>query len=183
MVRIGNDESEVPDEERIARSSDQARGAWQQTLADLDAMVADREDAGYEVAKVVAGDTTPKDPASGDTDEWGLSYVIPANHVEAFESVYDRATFDETGVYQAHSGPFQFIVTECIDHDAELVLFVAGSYELRFAADLVRTAVDRDRMYTHLKKLDGTHLATIEHEDPDSFFPDPERIYAYEPDV
>jgi hypothetical protein len=31
-----------------------------------------------------------------------------------------------------------------------------------------------------VKKVDGTHLGTIDHDDPDAFFPDPESVYAYE---
>jgi hypothetical protein len=180
MVRIADDETDIEDEERLARSSDQARSGWEQTLADLDAMVADREEAGYEVVKIVAGDTAPKNPDSGDSEEWGLAYVIPGNHVDDFEEIYEQAAFEETAVYQASSGPFQFIVTEVVDHDNELVLFIAGSYELRFAPELVRTAMDRGRMYSHVKTLDGTHLGTIKHDDPGAFFPDPETFYAYE---
>lgn len=183
MVRIENGEVKLDDGERMARISQEARNGWGRMTEDMRAMAADREEAGYETLSVPAGDTTPKPPGSGDTDEWGLSYIIPGNKADDFLELYERADFDETGVYQASMSGISFIVTECLDHDEEIALFVAGSYRLQFAAPLVRTALERDRMFTHIKKLDGTHLGTIEHDDPDAFFPNPEEIYAYETDL
>jgi hypothetical protein len=34
-----------------------------------------------------------------------------------------------------------------------------------------------------VRKLDGTHLGSIEHDDPDAFFPDPDAIFAFETGV
>lgn len=180
MVRSGPDGTEPDPNDHLAQASDQAQSGWEQTVVDMRRMAADREDAGYETVTLAAGDTAPKPPSSGDSDEWGLSYIIPGNLVDDFTDVYARATFEETGVYQAESTGFAFVVTECLDHDENIALFVAGTYQLQFAAPLVRTAMDRDRMYTHIKKLDGTHLGTIEHDDPEAFFPNPEQVYAYE---
>ena len=182
MVRIADDDPEPSDEERMARTSDQATSGWEQTLEDMEALVEARADEGYETVTVVAGHTAPVDPSSGDTEEWGLSYVVPGNTVEDVMALYERATFEETGVYQASTGPYQFLVTECLDHDANLALYIAGSFEIRFAGTLVRTALEEGRMYSHLQRIDGTPLATIEHDDPEAFFPDPQKYYAYEPD-
>lgn len=183
MVRIENGEVTLDDGERMAQIGEEARNGWEQMIEDLRAMAADREDAGYETVILPAGDTAPKPPDSGDTDEWGLTYIVPSNRAEAFEELYERADFDETGVYQATTSGIRFVATECLDHDENIAVFVAGSYRLQFAAPLVRTALDRGEMYTHIKKLDGTTLATIEHDDPEAFFPDPERIYSYEVDM
>ncbi|MCU4716664.1 DUF7529 family protein [Halapricum hydrolyticum] len=180
MVRSGPDGAEPDPSDHLAQAGEQAQSGWEQTISDMRRMAADRADSGYEVLTIAAGDTTPKPPSAGETDEWGLSYIIPSNYADDFTDVYERATFEETGVYQADSTGFAFIVTECLDHDEEIALFIAGTYQLQFAAPLVRTAMDRGRMYTHVKKLDGTNLGTIEHDDPEAFFPHPERIYAYE---
>ncbi|QSG08851.1 DUF7529 family protein [Halapricum desulfuricans] len=180
MVRTGPDGAGPDTSEHLAQASDEAQSGWEQTVEDMRRMAADRADTGYETVTIAAGDTTPKPPSSGDTDEWGLSYVVPSNFADDFLDAYEQATFEETGVYQAESMGFAFVVTECLDHDANIALFIAGTYQLQFAAPLVRTAMDRDQMYTHVQKIDGTHLGTIEHDDPSAFFPDPERIYAYE---
>lgn len=106
--------------------------------------------------------------------------IVPSNQAESFLAFSDRAAFDETAVYQASAGGRAFVVTECPDTDADLVLYVAGTYDLQNASPLVETAVEREEMYTHLKKLAGTHLATLEHDDAEQFFPDPDQIYAYD---
>lgn len=180
MVRTGPGESGGDDADQLARTAEQSQSGWKQAVADMKAMAADRAEAGYETLTVAAGDTTPKSPSTGDSEEWGLSYVVPGNVADEFTTLYARADFGETGVYQADAGPNRFIVTECLDHDAQIALFVAGGFRLQFAAPLVRTALDRGKMFTHLKKLNGTHLGTIEHDDPEAFFPDPETVYAYE---
>ncbi len=180
MVRTGPNRTEPDITEHLAQASEQAQSGWEQTIADMRRMAADRQDNGYETVAVPAGDTTPKPPTSGDTDEWGFSHVIPGNYAAEFTEMYEQADFEETGVYQAQIDGLAFLVTECLDHDEQIAVFIAGSYKLQFAAPLVRTAMDRGRMFTHVQKLDGTHLGTIEHDDPSAFFPDPEQIYAYE---
>lgn len=180
MVRTGPDGPNEEDAEGLARTVEQSKAGLERTIEDMNAMAADREEAGYETLTVAAGDTTPKSPDTGESDEWGLSYVVPSNVADEFVALHDRAEFDEIGVYQADEKGVRFIVTECLDHDAEIALFIAGTFRLQFAAPLVRTALDQGIVHTHVKKLDGTHLGTIEHDDPSAFFPDPETVYSYE---
>lgn len=180
MVKLGPDGVDLDDGEQFAHLVQQSDGAWEKTLEDMQMMAADREDAGYDVVTLPAADTTPKTLEASEDDEWGLSYIVPSNFTESFTDIYERATFEETGVYQATVGSFTFIVTECLDHENELAVFVAGAYRLQFASPLVRKALEEGKMYTHIKQLDGTTLGTIEHDDPDAFFPNPEEIYSYE---
>jgi len=170
----------VDDFERLARSSDVGSDGWQRTIEDMNAMAEDRAEAGFETLTIPAGNTAPVSPDAGDTDRWGLSHVIPGNKAESFERLYDAGTFTETGVYQAGVEGHVFIVTECLDPDAEIVIFIAGAYQMRHAPPLVRAATDRGDMYTHVKTLDGETLGTFEHDDAAAFFPDPEEFYAYE---
>ena len=180
MVRTDPNGSNENDLEKLARVVEQSSAGLERTIEDMNAMAADREEAGYETLTVAAGDTSPKTPTTGESDEWGLSYVVPGNVADEFVALRERAEFDEIGVYQADENGVRFIVTECLDHDEQIALFIAGAFRLQFAAPLVRTSLDRGHLYTHLKKLDGTHLGTIDHDDPDAFFPDPETVYSYE---
>lgn len=182
MVRIDSGEGDPDELDRIARAPDAVRHGWERTIEDTEAMMADREADGYETLMLPAGDTTPKNPETGDTDEWGLTYVIPGNKAEPFLDFVERSEFDETAVYQNSLDGTVFVVTECIDVDNERSVFVVGGYRMRVAPPMVRTAMERGKMYTHIKKLDGTHLGTIEHDHPEAFFPDPEDFYAYETD-
>lgn len=170
------------DADRIPQASGPTQEAWEQTLEDMAAMARDREERGFETLQIPAGDTTPKSPAAGDTDRFGLSYVVPSDVAGQFQSYAETGSFTETAVYQVAEAGHVYIVTECVDVESGVVVFVAGTYQMRHAPALVRTATERGRMYTHLRTLDGTHLGTIEHEDVSAFFPEPEAFYAYEHD-
>lgn len=178
------DKADGPDKdlekERVAQHSDELKDNWQRALSDMQAMAEDRENQGYETLAIPAGDTTPLSPDMGESDRWGLSHVVPGNYADDFEDLYEGSTFEETGVYQMDSGGYVFVVTECIDLDDEVVVFVAGTYDMRQAGGLVDAATEREKMYTHVKKLDGTLLGTFEHDDPSAFFPDPDKFYAYD---
>lgn len=167
-------EAGVPDEiERIAESPDSIREAWDQTISDARAMATDREDAGYETLVLVSQDTSPVAPDAGDGDEWGLTHLLDGDTAETFADARERVDFDETAVYQAGAADSVFMVTECIDHDAEFVLFIAGAFRRREAIDLVRAALDREEMHSHVRLLDGTIVGSIEHDAASPFFPNP----------
>ena len=176
MTRTGPNQPDPGEAERMAATREEAASGWTQTLDDMRAMAADREESGYETLTVQTGNTAPKGPDQGDDDRWGLFYVVPGNVADELGAFLDRADFEETGVYQATIGRDTFIVTEAIDHDAGMILFVAGAYRRGAAGPLVEAAMDRGRMYSHLRRVDGTRLGSIEHEDPDAFFPDPDAI-------
>lgn len=169
----------MAERDHLVQTANVAREGWQRTLDDVEAMIDDRRAAGYETLFVPGANTAASAPETGETDEWGLSYIVGSDKAEAFREFYEGTTFDETAVYQATATGYAFVVTELIDHDTDRVLFVAGSYQLRFAGQLVETALDRGRMQTHLRTIDGTTLAVIEHDDVEAFFPDPERILSY----
>ncbi|QGN05912.1 hypothetical protein Hrd1104_00455 [Halorhabdus sp. CBA1104] len=180
MVRLGPDDVSLDDGERLLATSEQAHSGWEQTLQDAEAMARDRAANGFETLVLTSDDTTPKPPDSGEDEEWGLVYIVPSNQAGELESFADRATFEETVVYQATSSGHAFVVTECLDLDEQLALFVAGTYRMQHAPPLVRAALEREKMFTHVKQLDGTPVGTIEHDDPEQFFPDPEQFYAFE---
>lgn len=179
MPHQGDGPGATGEPERVARHSEALQSNWARTLSDMQAMAEDRENKGFETLTIPAGDTTPLSPAMGEHDTWGLSHVVPGDDAEAFEAVSEPGAFEETAVYQLSAGGFVFLVTECIDLVDDVVVFIAGSYDMRHAAGLVRTAMERGTMYTHVKTLDHTQVGTIEHDDPSDFFPDPEAFYAY----
>lgn len=182
MVR-GSPGSESPNEEDpIVQHSDDLKSGWEQTIHDARAMATDREENGFDTLVIPAGDTSPIAPDAGESDEFGLSYIIPGNKAEPFLDRYEGGEFTETAVYQMNANGYIFIITECIDLDSETVIFIAGSFEMRHAASMVRTAVNQGKMHTLVKKLDHTRLGTFEHDDVSAFFPNPDEYYAYETD-
>lgn len=181
MARLNADESNPDELERIARGADAAREGWKRTLEEARAIADAREEEGYETLTVFAADTAPVAPEAGERDYWGLSYLVGSSDAEEAAAFHERTAFDETAVYQNQGqGGNVFIATECIDLEAGAILLIVGAYRMRLAPDLVRTATEAGRMFSHIRRGDGTVVASIEHEDAESFFPDPDAFYAYE---
>lgn len=169
MPTTGDDQ--MDEAERLAAYADRHKDAWQQTLEDMQAMAEAREDEGWETVVIAAGDTAPEPPEAGDSDRFGLVHVVPDNLADEFLDVFEGADFPVYDVYRAEHEGRVFLVTELLDPDAEVAVYVAATFELRHAGDLIRTVKAEETMYTHLQRLDGTHLGSFEHDDPAKFFP------------
>jgi hypothetical protein len=179
MVEYSGESGSPGEEERLSQTHESMKNSWQRTVADMRAMAEDRREEGYETHAIPAGDTAPVAPGQGPRDYWGLSYLVPGNETETLETFLDIGAFEETGVYQVVDSGSVFMVTECIDHELELVLYVAGSFWMKDAPELVKAATDRGTMYSQFREIDGTHLGGIEHDDPAAFFPNPDTYLAF----
>lgn len=179
MVRSDEDARDL-NVEHIAQTSDPVKNAWTETINDTMRMRAEREDRGYETMVIPAGDTTPIAPQDGDTDFYGFSYLAPDNKSEEFTEFYDDGDFTQFAVYQATNSGNMFIVTECIDEDAQRIIFLSGAYQMMDVPELVKAAVNRGQLYSRVRTLDGTVLGTFEHDDVSAFFPDPDEFLAFE---
>lgn len=181
MVRRSDDGREdVPGEDIDA---DVLNVGWEQAVADMHAMARDRAQQGYETLELTSGNTAPVAPSAGNDDRFGFSHLVDRSDGEDFLEYYEGRNFTDTGVYQAVDGGHVFMVTEHVDYDNELVIFIAGVYRVMDAADLVKAATDRGKLYTYVRKLDETILGTFEHDDVSAFFPDPALYYSHEPNV
>lgn len=186
MPEVGDD---IDDADRVAALADRHREAWEATLEDTEGLAAERRAEGYETLVIPAGDTAPQAPEHGDYDRFGLVHVVPGNFADEFETLTD-GDFSAYDCYRAESDGRVFVVTELLQEPADEVdaddarddetepvaVYVVGTYELRHAGDLIQTAVDQSAMYTHLERLDGTHVASVVHEDPEKFFPNVDRF-------
>jgi len=172
MVKSGEDLEDVVEQETAF--ADVYSNAWSETLDDAQRMAEGREAEGWETLVLPAGDTAPEPPGDGPEGRYGLVYVVPGNRGETFTEMHTYASFPAYDVFRATVHGQVFIVTELLDPDQEVAVYVAGNYELRVADRLVQTAAEEGRMYTHLQKLDGTVLGSFEHEDWRKFFPNPD---------
>lgn len=146
--------------------------AWEATIEDMHATADDLEENGWEVVTLIAGDTAPESPTAGDTDRFGLSYVVPDNQADPFREAFEVGEFPRYEVYRAERAGRVFLVTALFDPGSEMAILLAGTYERRNADGCVRAAVESDEMYTHVQLLDETHLGTFRHENYEMFFPD-----------
>lgn len=155
-------------------SEDILHAGWEQAVEDMRVMARDREGRGYDALTIVSGNTAPIAPSEDNDNRIGFSHLVDSSDSEAFIERYEGGYFAETGVYQAVDGGHVFLVTEHIDHDHEVVIFIAGTYRVWDAVDLVGAALERGELYTYVRKLDRTVLGSFEHDDVSAFFPDPD---------
>lgn len=163
--------------ESVASNADEYKQSWQATLEDMHALAEQREDEGWDVLELVAGDTAPMGRDTAEDDgEFGLSYVVGAEDAEAFREVFEAGEFPVYDVYRQTQMGHVFIVTELRDPETEQVVFVAGAYVQRDEKMCAYTAREEDEMYTHVRKLDGTTLGVFRHEGYEKFFPHADRM-------
>lgn len=168
MPKTGDD---VDDAERLVAHAERNKEAWGRTLEEMEALAAEREADGWDVVTVAAGHTAPESRDAGDTDRYGLVYVAPGNRARPFYEAYDRGDYPRYEVYRGETETRIFLVTELIDPDVETAILLAGNFRRLDARGLIRTVRETERMYTHVQKLDGTHLGSFEHADHEKFFP------------
>lgn len=155
---------------RAGRTSEIHQQAWKETLRDVEAIATDLRAEGFDVLTLQAGDTAAETPDVG-TDRFGLSYVVPGNQADQFTDAFAAIDSPQYQVYRQEIGGNVFIVTQISDTDAEQAILIAGVYRKQYEAALVRAASDADEMFTHVQRLDGTHLGSFKHEDWNMFFP------------
>lgn len=163
MVERG--EEPVEDVERVAASDDVLKDAWSRTLQDMESLADEAREGGWDVIEVAAGDTAPKSRSVGEPDEFGLVHVVPDEEAEALREAFEAGEFPRFEAYRNQIEGFVLLVTEFLDPETETAVLVAGQYQLRHAPGMVRAAEDEGEIYTHLKQLDGTLIASVRHDD------------------
>lgn len=163
-------DDETDQAEQLAAHAERNKDAWGRTLDDMTAMATARERDGWQTVTIAAGHTGPEPPDTGDTDRFGLVYVVPGNLAEPFREAFAAGQFPLYEVYRGSTETRVFLVTELLDPDTETAIYVAGNYRRQDGRALLRAAIREGKMYTHLQKLDTTHLGSFEHEDYEKFF-------------
>lgn len=167
--------------QQLSEQADPHKSAWQATLHDLDAIVAEHGEQGWDAVRIAAQDVACEGRDTNDREgRFGLSYVIADNHAEPFLEAFEAGEFPEYEVYRGETGGRVFMIVEYRDPETETAIVVAGNFWRRDANVLIENALDAGTMYTHYHLLDGTHLGSFEHESVESFFPDAERVHGSE---
>jgi hypothetical protein len=168
MPTAGDD---TDDAERLAAYAAGNKQAWQATIADMNAIAADRADDGWETVTVAAGHTEARPREAGGTDRYGLVHVVSGSAADSVASAHEAGSYPRYDVYRGTTATRIFLVTECLDPESRTAVLVAGSVRRHDAGELARTAARTGRMYTHIRTLDGTRVGSFEHASPEKFFP------------
>ncbi|WP_254542956.1 DUF7529 family protein [Halomarina pelagica] len=195
MPEIGED-TEYAD--RFANDADRLKGAWEATIEEMRAIESELEAEGWDVTAVAAGHTAPTNPDAGESERFGLVHVVPDNHADDLREAFERGTgaspesddgevtelggFGRYEVYRTEAGGSAFQVTVLYADEPKVAIVLAGGYELAFAQGMIRTAIERDEMYTHVQTLDKTPLGSFRHEEWELFFPEARQRFGIEDD-
>lgn len=160
------------DGRRVATDGGPSGSAWERTLADMNAMAERRREDGWDVLAVPTAAVAPEPREAGESDRFGLTFVVPGNYADELAAAVREGEFPRYEVYHSESGGRVFVVVEYLDPGTDRAVFVAGAYELRQAADMVADAEASGEFFTHHRTLDGTHLGSFEHDSHEAFVPD-----------
>ncbi|MFC7058560.1 DUF7529 family protein [Halovenus salina] len=152
-------------------TDDATNEGWVKLLDEMDAMAAEFDEDGWETLSMAAGDAAPVGPEEGQTDHHGYSYVVPGDAADRFAELFDSDGFPRTEVYRAATPSHLFLLTVVLDPATETAILVAGALDRSELGTCQEHAEESGRTYTHLLRVDGTHLGSFEHADPEPFFP------------
>lgn len=152
------------------------QSAWEETITDMRAMAEARADSGWEALAIASGDTAPEHREVGDTDRFGMTFVVPDEKAREFEEMFRKGQYPKYEVYRSEIEGRVFLVVELLDPEKELAILVAGQYQLRNAPKMVHDAEEAGEMFTHFQTVDKTHLGTFRHDGHEKFVPHADRI-------
>lgn len=139
--------------------------SWSRTLETMEQMAHDRQDDGWEVVTVMAAHTDVVSRDMGDHNRFGLTHIIPNNHVDRFTDTFDTDLFTDYRAYGSDVEGFKYVVLELVDLENERSIMIACRYDMTLADGMVSNARDEGVLYSHIKKIDGTILGTFAHDD------------------
>ncbi len=145
---------------------------WLELLEEMEEMAAELAEEGWETLAIAAGDAAAVEPDEGYTDHHGYSYVIPGNDADTFEELFVPDGFPRTEVYRATTDSHLLLLTVFLDPPTETAILLAGVLERNTLDDCRQIAEETGAMYSHVLRINGTHLGSFEHDDPSPFFPD-----------
>jgi hypothetical protein len=163
----------MPDSTDAAPAAIEARkDAWRRTLQELESLGAEREEEGWNVIAIPVGHAAPEPPDAGDDDRFGFVHVIPGNYESAFRDAFEASGFERYNVYRQAVGGQVFFILELLDAATEKAILLAAQFSTHHGQELESVVAEEGVVYTHVQKLDGTHLGTYQHDEPDRFFPE-----------
>lgn len=157
---------DVPTEAEVGADT-----AWQLLLEELDDATETLASEGWETLSIVAGDAGGVVPEDRFTDRHGYAYVVPGEEADRFGELFVPDGFPATEVFRRSAAGRLFVLSIFRDPPTERAVLLAGTLD-RSGLEPVRSiARETGTMYTHLFRVDGTHLGSFRHDDPEPFFP------------
>lgn len=146
--------------------------AWTRTLREMEAISAELSDDGWETLASPAGDTAAIPPSDDRRLDPGFAHVIPDDDADRFTEWFTPDGFAETRVFRATTADRLYLLTVVLDEPSDRAILVAGVTETSSLPPVRSAAEDAGVTHSHVLRVDGTHLGSFRHADPDLFFPE-----------
>lgn len=153
----------------MAASTGSDRTMREQALEAADGLAEELREGGWEVRVLTAGHVTPVSPDEA-AEDFGLIYIVPDSVGDELPALVDSGSFERYETFRRVTGTDLTLVTQLTDQANELAVILVGTVDLDRAGPLASAARERGELYSHVRLLDGTRLATFRHEDPTHFF-------------
>ncbi|CCQ33569.1 hypothetical protein HLRTI_002527 [Halorhabdus tiamatea SARL4B] len=144
---------------------------WKHVREEAAALAATLRVDGWDVCQVRA-DHVAAIELGDSAARTGLVYTVPDSVGEGLPALLEGGSFDRYEVFRTVAGGELYLVTRLRDEETERGVVLAGAVGLDQVAELAEAARERGELRTHVRLLDGTHLATFRHADPTDFFPE-----------
>lgn len=147
-----------------------AKDAWERTLADAERTAEELEEDGWTALSIPTGAVTLELPEVGETDRFGFVHTVPGNYASEFTETFSDSEYTAYDVFRAEIEREVYFVTVLYAPDDRKAVLLAGVYLSHREDALEEIASREDEMYTHLQRLDGSHLLSVKHEQFEKFF-------------
>lgn len=151
---------------------DARKDAWSRTLQEMESTASDLEADGWETVAIPVGHAAPETPDIGEESRFGFVHVIPGNYEPAFQEVFEAAGFERYDVFHREIGGKVFFLLQLLDAPSRNAILLAAQYDKQHGQSLQSVAEDEGVVYTHVQKIDATHLGSFRHDEPSKFFPE-----------
>lgn len=155
----------------MSATTDGEKTVWERVREEATALATALRSDGWEVRQVRASHVAAIDPSDA-AQPTGLVYTVPDSVGETLPALLEGGSFDRYEVFRTVAGGDLYLVTRLRDEENERGVVLTGAIALEQVTGLADAARERGELGTHVRLLDGTHLATFRHADPTDFFPE-----------
>ncbi|OTF12055.1 hypothetical protein [Halorubrum sp. SD612] len=148
------------------------KDAWRRTLQEMESIASELETEGWETVAIPVGHAAPEVPDVGEEGRFGFVHVIPGNYESAFREAFEADGFERYDVFHRDIGGKVFFLLQLLDAPSRNAILLAAQYDNRHGQSLRPVTEEEGVVYTHVQKLDTTHLGSFRHDEPGKFFPE-----------
>ncbi|WP_135666072.1 DUF7529 family protein [Halorhabdus rudnickae] len=154
----------------MSATTPDGQAVWERVLEDAKALAAELRVDGWDVLIVRADHVAAVSPRES-TERHGLIFTAPDSVAEQLPDLIDGGSFDRYEVHREDVAENRFLAIRIRDDETERGVVLVGVLDWSRIGDLADAAREREQLHSHVRLLDGTHVATFRHEDPSLFFP------------